>query len=357
MNQSNPTKEGHMKKSFLAVSVLAVALLLFSGGASAAKPKSVKKEVVQSGPITRQFIQTSPLLNSISATITVIGDQSEEGRIQTIVGQILSDLNRIDSTINSPDEGELSKINRLGKGDKITLSDEMFALVSKARDLAVLTKGQYNFTSDYKRVSLNSENKTLAFKGSDMKIDLSGVWSAFLVDTAMNKLTAEGLTNAKVEIGNVNRNVGRDIYTPWNVSVNIPDPKSANAYRAYVYSFSNKAAATMTPQAAATGLAESENEKTAPNGFTNVTVFGGDSMTASAFALALYSMGPKSAPAFVQKHPEVKSIFVGDDGKVSTSSNFEIGRPNYNAESEPVIQAKDRGSNDLRQKQKEEAKD
>jgi len=353
------TKEGTMKKRMLAVSLMVVASVAFSG-AVLSKVKTAKPQVVEQNiPVTRQFIESAPLANGTIATITVIGDQSEEGRIQPIIGGVLADISRIDTEINGSPDGEMVKVNNLSKGQKLILSDDMFALISKARDLAALTEGWFDFTlsaKGYRRVALDSKQKTLTVRSSDIKIDISRIFPAYLVDMAMAKLVDQGLSNVKVEVGNVNRNIGRDIYTPWTVSVNIQNANSANVYHAYIYSFSNKAVASFTPDAISTPLLDPKTNKPAADGYKNVTVFGNDSMTASAFAAALYTLGPKSAPTFIEQHPEVKSIFVDEEGKVSASKDFQIGRPNYEVEPPPVP-GLNRGGNDLKQKQKEESRD
>jgi len=345
-----------MKKTILAVCMLIAASFVLLSPALSAKRAKTKAEPVPTGPITRQFIQNMPLSNGISATITVVGDQSEETRIQSVIGQILSDLSRLDMEINGPPNGEISKINSLSKGERLELSDELFNFISKARALAAMTGGKFDITEGYKRIALDFKKKTFAFKDNDMKIDVATVWPAYLVDMAINKIVLENIANAKVEIGNVNRNVGRDIYTPWNVSVSIPNPNATNAYRAVVYSFSNKAVASQTAETMSAILNGSNEDKSVSNGYKNVTVFGGDSMTVSAFAVALYSMGPKSAPTFVQRHPEVKGVFVDEEGNLSTSRDFQVGRPNYESEPPPIV-GLDRGGNDLSQKKREEAKD
>lgn len=347
-----------MKK---AVALVVASALAFAAPALA--KSKVAKEPVQTGP--RQFIQTVSL-NGIDATITIVADWSEEGRMQAVISNILSDLSRVDQEINGTSDGEIVKINALPKGKKITLSDELFTFLTKARDLANLTDGWFDITrsssggwfsaKNYHKLALDSKNRTFAFEGKDMQIDISNIWPAYLADKVMDKLVAEGITNVKVEVGNVNRNIGQDIYTPWNVSVDIPNPNSVNAYRSYVYSFSNKAVASLTPDRISNPIIDPRNNQPVLNNFKNVTVFGGDSMTASAFAVALYTLGPKDAPAFADQHPEVKGIFVNGEGNVSSSSDLTITHPNYADEQVPGPTV-DRGPNDLRRKKLEEEKD
>lgn len=355
-----------MKKSFAVIAILIASFATFSASALS-KPKATRPnpQPIQTGP--RQFIQSSALSSGVSVTITVVSDWSEESNIQSSISNVLSDLSRIDAEINGAAEGELSKINALSKGQEITLSNEFFDLISKARELADLTQGWFDITisssggwfsaKTYRQIKLDAEKKTFAFKTNDMQIDISAIWPAYLADITIGKLANQGITNAKVEVGNVNRNIGQDIYTPWNVSVAIPNPNSANAYRSYVYSFSNKAVATLTPDMLLNPIIDRRNNEPVSNTFKNVTVFGGDSMTASAFAVALYTLGPKDAPAFADRHPEVKGIFIDAEGKRSSSRDLVLTHPNYANEEMPTAPTVDRGPNDLKRKQLEESKD
>jgi len=337
------TKGENMKKSFAVVAVLIASLTAFTASALS-KPKAPKPQPVQTGP--RQFIQSLALSNGVGATVTIVADWSEEANIQTVLSNVLSGLAQIDTEINGASEGEVSKINALSKGEKITLSNDMFALLSKAVELSDDTKGWFDITNkNYRKISLDEKDMTLTLKGNDIRVDVTNILPAYLVDAALAKLIAEGVANAKIEVGNVNRNIGQDIYTQWNVSVDIPNPNSVNAYRSFVYSFSNKAVASV------------RNNEAASDNFKNVTVFGGDSMTASAFAVALYELGPKYAPAFAAEHPEVKGIFVDSEGKLSSSRDILISHPDYAQEQVPTAPAVDRGPNDIRQKQREESRE
>ncbi len=356
-----------MKTLFFAVSMLAASTFAFATPALPGVKAKAAPQTVQTGP--RQFIQSMALSNGAGATITLVADWSEEAHMQTVLTTVLADLSRVDQEVNGGEAGQLAKINALTKGQEIQLSDELYAFISKAKDLADLTNGWFDITrsstggwfnaKNFRKISLDDTKKTLTFKGDDMQIDISSIWPAYLVDYAMTKLAAEGITNAKVEIGNVNRNIGQDIYTAWNVSVDIPNPNSANAYRSYVYSFSNKAVASLVPERLSTQIIDPRNNEPVSNTFKNVTVFGGDSMTASAFAVALYTLGPKDAVGFADQHPEIKSIFVDDSGKLISSRDLTITHPNYSAESETAAPTTsvDKGPNDLNKKKAEESKD
>lgn len=328
--------------------LLALSMVLASTFALAAPalPKSKTPQPAYSGP--RQFTQSVALSNGVAATVTVIADQVEEARVMGLISGALSDLARIDTNVNGNPDGELAKLSALTKGQGLVVSDELFDFLFKAKELADNTDGRFDICTNYRKLSLDTGTKTVTFKDDNMNLDTASLWPAYLVDAGLAKLTADGLTNVKVEVGNVSRNVGQDIYTPWKVSVNIPNPRSQNAYRSYQYSFSNKAVASLTNSV-------SVEDAGAAGNFSSVTVFGGDTMTASAYALAMYALGPKYAQAFADNHPEVKGIFVDGAGNLTSSRDLMISHPNYGAEDTAApVPGVSGGPNDISQKKREE---
>ena len=288
----------------------------------------------------------------------MIAYQSDEGRIGSLVEGHLAGIRQLDMEVYGTPESELGKINALSKGESIALRDDMLTLITKAKDLAAQTKGWFDITApkngenkapDYRKVAVDAENKTLTFKSDDMSIDISNIWPAYLADKLLGALVNDGLTDVKVEVGAVSRNVGHDIHTPWKISLDLPNPESNYAYRSYVYSFSNKAAAQLVKNKMMAPIIDPKTREPINNNFQSVLVFGNDSVTASALALALYAMGPKDAQEFTEKHPEIKSIMVDSEGKFINSKSFHIGRPQY--EENATTPAINGGENGLNQTQ------
>lgn len=338
-----------MKTLLLALSMVLAATFAF---AAPALPKTkAPQPATYSGP--RQFIQSVVLTGGVAATITVIGDQAEEARMLEVISNVLSDLARIDTNVNGTPDGEVEKLSALTKGQSLQVSDELFDFLSKAKDLADSTNGRFDICTNYRKLSLDTANKTVTFKEDNMNLNISSLWPAYLVDVGLAKLTTEGIANTKIEIANASRNIGQDIYTPWKVSVNIPNPKSQFAYRSYQLSFSNKAVASLTNGASTEGSDPAGN-------FSSVTVFGGDTMTASAYAVAMYTLGPKSVQGFADDHPEVKGVFVDGAGNLTSSRDLAISHMDHSADGvEGVTQAPavGGGPNDIKQKKREEARE
>lgn len=322
-------------KTKAALLTIVLAVIMSVGFSSHAASKSKQ----DTSTIIRQYSKSISLLNSVAATITIVDYQSEEGRINSLINQLLDRARILDTEINGYPNGEVEKINSAGKKEAVILSDDMFALLNKSKYLAAMTKGWFDIAApeeqgwlqarDYRKIKLNEEDKTVTLKSDDMNIDIRNIWPAYLADKLMVDIINEGIGNAKVEVGIVSRNIGHDIHTPWRVSLDLLNPESQYAYRSFVYSFSNKAVALLNPRTLTTPVIDPKTRTPVPNHFQNVMVFGNDSMTASALALALYTMGPKDAKNFTERHPEIKSIMVDENGEFINSKNFQVGRRQY----------------------------
>jgi thiamine biosynthesis lipoprotein ApbE len=322
------------RKSLVAVLTLVIAASLSVVSHAASK---TKKEEVYTGPITRQFSKSSVLSGGVPATITIIADQSEEARINTIMEQMLSGAAQLDAEINGAG-GEVSKINALSKGESLVLSGDMYNLLLRSKELSGLTNGRFDVTTvdgGYKKISLNDADKSITWKNGGMKLDISLIWPAYLADKMMGDIAREGLPNAKIEVGAVTRNVGQDIHTPWRVSLDIHNPESNYAYKSSVYSFSNKAAAILPPKI----MAMPQHYSEGADHFSIILVFGNDSMTAMALAMALFTLEKQDALTFAAKHPEIKGIFVDENGKFVNSKDFVLGRPAYEEAAAPAVPA------------------
>lgn len=337
-------------KKFTIVSLMVVLIVASTG-----------KEIY-SGSVTRQFSQSAELMGAGPLTITIIGDQSEESTITSLINRLFEMAWEMDMRLLAPETGILAKINNLGKKGEIELDGDLFEFISKARSLSAVTGGWFDITAsskkgffsakDYRKLKLNDSEKTLSFKTGDMGIDVKSIWPAFIVDKLIQEIVSSGFGNAEVKTKSVGRNIGRDIHTPWVVSIDIPNPQSSYAYRSHMYGFSDKAVSTLSPDSVNRPLTDPKSKAEVPDKFKNITVFADDAMTAQALAVAIYTLGPPMLLSFTNQHPEVKGIFLDNDGNFIISESLKLSIPFYNSDSsEPTI---DRGPNDLKQKEREE---
>lgn len=348
---------------------MALALvILIPAFATSAVPTAKKDNVAEQKTVSspHQYTQQASLVTGAPITITVVASSSQEASARSAISAALSRALTFDRDFFS-DNGIESQLTNLKRGQTVSLSQDGFDFVSRAIDLAILTGGWFDITApspkslfqkkDWRRIALDSNTRTISFKSSGMLVDAKKVAPGFVADLVIDELVKQGFTNAKVEVGPVHKNSGRDIFTPWSIQIGFGEKtQEDNAFRAYRYDISNVAAATVTPEGLGNGLIDPGNKKQiSSRGLRSVTIFAADAMTANAFALAAYTIGPKYGMQFVEAHPETRGIMVDPKGRLLASHgiNF-IPAP----ERQDIEQTgPNGGSNDLRQKEREESQE
>ncbi len=354
-----------MKTSTKILSLIAAIVLIpamASTAVTTTEEKTENSETSTSPYVTdqRQFIASTQLgIGPIAATI--VSTAADEGRAQATLSRALSDARVFDGEILAVEE----QLNSLGKGKTIELSPTVFAFISKTKDLAAITHGWYDPTApspkdwfikrDWRRIKLNSETRTLTLRSADMKFDLRRAAAGYVTDMIIDEIASAGFANAMVETGPVHRNLGRDIFTPWNIVIGFGESATmTGTYRAYRYNIKDVAAATITPADLGQGLIDAHSKKPVKNdAVRSVTVFAADATTATAFALASYTLGPKHGLRYIEAHPETMCIMVDDGGTLFASKNMNI--VNANERTDIRQTAASGGPNDLRQKKREES--
>lgn len=312
----------------------------------------------------RQFITQNVLADGTPVSITIVAYPSDESRAQDVINAAFSRVLRLDHELFG-ENGIQSQINELGKGQPLTLPQDAFDLIAKSVKLAAWTDGWFDVTSassrglfvkrDWRRISLNPSERTVKFKSEQMQLDLHRIARGCFVDLAMDEIGRAGFANAMVQVGDIQRNTGHDIYTPWNIKLGFGNDPTTLAYRAQSLGLTNIAVTTVTDEGLGRGLIDPRSRQPVPEGrFKSITIFAADATTATAFALATYTVGPKHGMRFVESHPEVKGIMVDGQGNTVTSEGLKLARPSSTA---PARVTADGGPNDLRQKRREEARD
>ncbi len=344
-----------MKRSLLLVAALLVPAVASSSMTTSAADTTTTERT------RRQFSAESRLPDGTPMTITVVDAAAAEGTAQAAIAAALARTGRLAGELG----GLQTRLNALGKSEPLALSPDAFAMLERAVTLAAQTRGWFDITApsqkawfiarDWRRIELDPEARTITLKSDGMRFDLMRFGKGYLVDLAMAELIRHGIANARVAVGPIERNVGQDIFTPWSVRINVGDSGEAKfAHRALSYALTNVATAHVTPTGLGEGLIDARNHKPVANdGMRSVTTIATDAATATANGIAVYTLGTKNGIKYMLAHPEVKGIVVDDDGQLFASA----GLGNANITRSPAAAPRvtyDGGSNDLRQRQREE---
>ncbi len=353
-----------MKKIF----IMLAAILLVPSMASTAVTTEEAPETTTAVQTTEaasvvdlaQFTATDgSTLGAVAATI--VTSPADGGRAQAALAQAMERARAFAIEVPSLEE----RLNTLARGERMELSPNAFEFVSKAKNLAAQTHGWYDPTApspssiflkkDWRRIGLDASSRTLWLKSDGMTFDLTRLAQGFAADIMIEEIAESGFADAMVEVGGVQRNRGHDIFTPWNVTIGFGEgPTQTGTYRAYRYNIKDVAAATVTPEGLGRDLIDAHSRKpVGANSVRSVTVFAHDAATATAFAIAAYTLGPKHGLRYIEANPEMMCVIVDGDGTLYASKNMNITDA---AERTAVRQGtKGGGTDDLRQKQREES--
>lgn len=320
---------------------------------------------VSSGPSFRQHSAQSQLSNGTPVVLTIIAAGVEEGRAQAAMSAALARAQTFERELFAPG-GLEAQLASLPRGQAIALSPDAFALISRAVEIAARTEGWFDiagpspanwFTQrDWRRIRLDPAAHTLSFKSDGMQLDLRRIALGYEADLCMEEISRHGFANAMVEVGPVRRVSGRDLFTPWSIQIGFGGDGSQYAYRAFTYALTNIATATVTGDGLGSGLIDPRSKKVVSDTLMkSITTLANDATTATAYALASYTLGPRIGMRFVEAHPEVKGVLVDNDGKLFASTGLGATNTQPPAESQPA--GFDGGPNDLKQKQVEEERD
>ncbi|MFA4874598.1 MAG: FAD:protein FMN transferase [bacterium] len=358
-----------MKQSTRILIVLAIILsipALASTAVPTAKKEKAAEAAIESSPSLHQYTTQGTLGGGQPISITVVAPSSDEGSARAALSAALGRAMAFEREFFA-EGGVESQLNALKRGQPLTLSADGFEFISRSVKLATLTGGWFDITApsqknwfqkkDWRRISLDETAKTVTFKSDGMAVDFHRIAPGFATDIAMDELAKQGFTNAMAEVGPVHRNSGRDIFTPWNIQIGFGENSTdGNAYRAYRYNISNVAAATVTPSGLGKGLVDPLNKKpVSDNAMRSITILAADATTATAYALAAYTVGPKFGLQYVEAHPETRGIMVDVSGNLLASRGLNIVTAPERDDNKQATA--DGGSNDLRQKQREESQE
>ena len=184
-------------------------------------------------------------------TFVRIEIRDKHSRIENsrIAEKAISAMKQAEKELNIyKNEGEVSIVNNLKKGEELTISPQLFGVLAETRRVSVITNGYFDITilpvirlwkkakeeskmpsdenikSILQRVglsawSLNKEHASIKFLKDGVKIDLGGIAKGYVVDAGIISLVKSGVKNAII-------NAGGDMYclgkTAWKIGIRDP---------------------------------------------------------------------------------------------------------------------------------------
>ena len=277
---------------------------------------------------------------------------SEEG-CQDALDQAVQLLNTLDRNLDVNEESsELYALNQ-GAGAPVALSEDTFALLTKALDLCRITEGTldltaypamkaWGFPSGEYRVPEQAELRELADRidwsavketgdaytlPAGMELDLGGVAKGWAADRLAELLEEEGIPSAMLNLGQ------STLFAPgerpgggrWRVGIQDPAGETylavvelqghmstSGGYQRYFEKDGQTYWHILDPATAAP----------ARSGLASVTVLGPSGLICDGMSTALFVMGLDRGAAFLSAHPELglDAIFIEDTGAITITA-------------------------------------
>jgi thiamine biosynthesis lipoprotein len=188
----------------------------------------------------------------------------DEAKARAAADGVFAEMKRLDAVMTTWTEtSEVSKVNLAAGKKPVPVSDETFAVIARAQDVAKRTngifditvgsfKGLWKFDQDmdgtlpdpaeikkrlasvgYKHLVLNAKAKTVFINKAGVSITLGGIAKGFAVDRCADMLKKQGFANFMIQAGGDMYIAGDKGGVPWIVAIRDPrgpsDSHFANA--------------------------------------------------------------------------------------------------------------------------------
>ena len=166
------------------------------------------------------------------------------------IEKVFEEMHRIDRQFSPhKSDSQLSYVNQYAAAKDVSLDAETFFIISKAKQISILTKGAFDVTFasvgflydfrnrikptfkqraqslsaiDYRHIQLKEDLKSVRFLNSAVKIDLGGIAKGYACDRAVLLLMQLGIKHAMVSAGGDSKLLGDRLDRPWMIGIKNP---------------------------------------------------------------------------------------------------------------------------------------
>lgn len=188
---------------------------------------------------------------NIMGTVVDVEVWHEEPSIAlSAIEKVFEEMHRIDRQFSPhKSDSQLSYVNQYAAAKDVSLDAETFFIISKAKQISILTKGAFDVTFasvgflydfrnrikptfkqraqslsaiDYRHIQLKEDLKSVRFLNSAVKIDLGGIAKGYACDRAVLLLMQLGIKHAMVSAGGDSKLLGDRLDRPWMIGIKNP---------------------------------------------------------------------------------------------------------------------------------------
>jgi thiamine biosynthesis lipoprotein len=292
---------------------------------------------------------------AIMGTVVQVELWSEDqGAGKAAMAAVMDEMRRIDRAMSTyKEDSEVSLVNRKAAEEPVTISAELFDLITRSLQMSELTGGAFDITYasagrlydfrrkikpseealakalpaiNYHHILFDRKRSTIKFSQVGVRIDLGGIAKGHAVDRCIALLQARGIKQAIVTAGGDSRIIGDHHGRPWMVGIR--DPRQEGKVVAAL-PLSDAAISTSGDYERyfeANGVRYhhiiNPTNGRPVNGVRSVTVLGGDSTTMDALSTSVFVMGVRKGMALVERLAEVEAVIVDANGKMYYSTGL-----------------------------------
>jgi thiamine biosynthesis lipoprotein len=335
----------------LAIAAFALALVIpwLGGPATATAAPDPDRKLVYTG-------------QAMGTAITVFLWTDDELAAAKAADAVFAEMKRIDGVMTTwtPDS-EVSRVNAAAGKKPVVVSEETFAVIARAQDVAKRTrgifditvgafKGLWKFDQDmdgtlpapadvkkrlalvgYRNLVLNKAKRTIFLKKPGMSITLGGIAKGYAVDRCVKLLHDAGFTSFMVQAGGDMYISGKKADKPWVVGIRDPRGDAKDAMFAVTpvedHSFSTSGDYERGFVKDGTRYHHILDPRTGQpaRASRSVTIRAKDAFTADAWSKVLFILGPAKAREIIkrEKLTDFEVVWIDDKNAITMTPGIQ----------------------------------
>ncbi|MFC4257952.1 FAD:protein FMN transferase [Marinobacter lacisalsi] len=277
---------------------------------------------------------------------------------ETLWQSVFAEFTKVDRVMSRyRDDSELSRVNREATERPVPVSQSLFDVLVKAREISAMSDGAFDisFASvghlydfregqqpdddavragldriNYRDILLDEEDLTVRLRKPGLMLDLGGIAKGYAVDQGIRVLQQAGVEHARLSAGGDMRLLGDRRGRPWMVAVR--DPRHRDR-QAVVMPLSDTAISTSGDYERF--FIDDEGERVhhilspstgRPAGeVQSVTIIGGDAMTTDALSTAVFVLGAKPGLELINELEGIDAVIIDEHRRMHYSQGLMSG--------------------------------
>ena len=297
---------------------------------------------------------------AMGTVVSVFLWSDDEKKASKAAEAVFAEMKRIDTVMTTwTEDSEVSKINAAAGKAPVAVSEETFAVIERAQDVAKKSrgvfdisvgsfKGLWKFDQDmdgslpppaevkkrlakigYQHIVLDKAKRTVFIKKPGMSITLGGIAKGYAVDRCVKLLHDQGFTSFMVQAGGDMYVAGKKGSAPWVVGIRDPRGIDGSMFATapiedHSFSTSGDYERGFVKDGVRYHHILDPRTGQPARASRSVTVRAKDAFTADAWSKVLFILGPKEAQKLIvrEKLTDFEVVWVDDKNEVTITSGL-----------------------------------